>query len=243
MAKFCKYCGKELQNNQKCDCTKKEMKKSEELEKAKNTIKEEASSGAKIYFDKVIRLIGSNFQNPFKTAKEYIIEEDHLLTIILLVLSSMIISVCSISFIKGIYSDVNLYQMNHTMKNIWHFSYFKMLCCIFLGVMIGYFILGVIFNIGFEKISKKNITFKKALSIVSISLLEPTIFCIIASFATIFSYKIAALLILYLLLLFLFNLYENFKSISESKHYNQFFTILILLFVFLAVYLIPNLFL
>lgn len=248
MTKFCKYCGKEIKKDEKCSCDKAVSKQKKEFEKAKDTIKEEVSSSSKIYIKKLGNIVQNIFADPKETADNFVKEGNGVLTSIILLLSSLIISFCIISFLKGFYSDVSPYSFatqysTRTINQMWNFSYFKILCCIFLGLLIGYAILAVIFNIGFEKISKNNITFKKTLSIIAISLVEPTILFVLSAFMTIFSYKIAIILVLYLIILFMLNLYGNFKQIAESKHYNQIFSILIILFCFLAIYLIPNLFL
>lgn len=251
MAKFCKYCGKKLEKNEKCTCIEKQEKgKNMELEKTKNTIKEEVSSTSKKYLFKIGNIIKDILINPKKAGEAFMKEEDNILTLIMLLLSSVIISFCTVSFLKGIYGNIALYNnfdtyyKTNTMNQMWNYSYFKIFCCILLGIIIGYLILAIVFNIGFEKISKKNITFKKTLAVIAISITEPTIMCIISAFLTIFSYKLSIILILYLLLLFIVNLYENFKQIiKESNHYNHLFIILTIIFGFLAIYLIPNLFL
>lgn len=248
MAKFCKYCGKELNPKEECDCVKKQVEK-KEFEKAKETIKLEVTNTSKKYVQKTIDLCKNMLVNPKETVKIFLKEEDFNFTIIILSLTSIILAFCAISFIKGIYAltteTLNMKNIYTGMNYIWHFSYFKILCCIILGIIFSYIILAVVFQLGFERICKNQVGFKKTLSILSISMIEPTFIGIISVFFYIFSYKLSILLILYGLLLLILNLYQNYKIGGEidTITYNRLFAILIIIFSFLAIYLIPNLFL
>lgn len=253
MAKFCKYCGKELKKGEVCKCnssSKKEQKGKDELKKAKETIKTEVADSSIKYFQKIGTVCKNMMINPIGTVKNLYEENDFILTIILLILSSVILSFCTVSFLKGIYTSAidtlsfaNMYSSS--MKQVWNFSYFKILCCVVLGILMGYLLLAVIFQLGFERICKKQVGFKKTLSVIAVSIIEPTIIGMISAFLTIFSYKLSILLILFGILLFLVNLYQNYKMAGEIElpSYNRMFAILILIFTFLAIYLIPNLFL
>lgn len=248
MAKFCKYCGKELKKGEKCSCDKKEIKENNELEKAKETLKKEVSNSSKRYLDKVYTLFRNVFSSEKESLHKNLKEIDYTFTLILLIGASIILSLCTISFLKGIYvmlyAPWNSYTPN-VFTQVWNLSYFKIMCYITFGIILGSFLLSLIFQLGLEKVSKKSIPYKSALTAIAISIFDPTIFAIISVFLTIFSYKLAILLILYTIFLFITNLYQNFKLIGniESNHYNRLFTALILLFCFLAIYLIPNLFL
>lgn len=256
MAKFCKYCGKELKKGEVCSCKtqkeKVENSKNTEYEKAKETIKLEVSTTSKRYFQKMGSLIKSIFQNSSQTMHDYLKEKDYHLTYLLIFLSGAVLAFCTVSFLKGIYTTLSqvtsgyrFYTATQNINQFWNLSYFKVFCCVFIGVILGYGLLAIILDLGFEKISKTKITFHDALSAIAISLLEPTIMCVIGAFFTIFSYKLALIFIFYALFLFLINLYQAFQIAGDvlSKHYNRLFVILLLIFIFLAIYLIPNLFL
>jgi len=249
MAKYCKYCGKELKNQETCNC---KTEKKEELKKATETIKEEVSISSKKYWNTLGKISKNIFIKPKETIEEFIDQEDTPLTMILLIATSLIIGICTVSFLKGIYSNLitslntfdNLYQPQ-IINNVWNISYLKILLCVSLGMFLGYILLAIIIDLGFEKISQIKLSFKKVLGTIAISALEPTFLCIIGAFLTIISYKLAIIIILYALLLYIINLYQSLKYAGKvsSTHYNHLFSILMLLFLFLAIYLIPNLFL
>ena len=259
MAKFCKYCGKELEKGGKCLCQKetkeKEMKeiesktkqKNKELQKATETIKLEVTDSSKKYAEKLWQTIQNIFIKPKETLIEFINNQDTTLTMILLILTSLTIGICAVSFIKGMYGVNMLYDHSYSYykDTIWNISYFKILICVALGVFLSEFLLAIIFDLGFEKISKINLSFKSVLSSIAISILEPTILCIIGAILTIFSYKLAFIIVLYAGILYVLNLYQTFGELREvrSTHYNHLFAILFLTFSFLAIYLIPKLFL
>lgn len=254
MAKFCKYCGKELDQEKKCSCQKEKTKnnkvekeKSTELQKATETIKNEVSDSSRRYAEKIWKTIQNIFTKPKETLIEYINNDDLTLTMIILILTSLILGVCSVSFLKGMYGINLLHNQSYSAYNyqIWNISYFKILICVALGVFLSYILLAIIFDLGFEKISNIKLSFKDALSSIAISVLEPTILCVFGVILTIFSYKLAFILIIYATTLYLINLYQVFGELREikSNHYNHLFTILILIFTFLAIYLIPKLFL
>ncbi len=245
MAKFCKYCGKELKKDQNCDCKQKKQ----EIAKAKETIKVEVTNTSKKYIQKTLDLCKNIIQNPKETVTQFLKEEDFNLTLIILLLTSVILGFCAISFIKGIYAltteTLNMKNIYTGINHIWHFSYFKILCCIIIGFIISYILLAIVFQLGFEKICNKQVGFKKTLSILSISMIEPTLVGILSVFFSIFSYKLSIILILYGILLLILNIYQNYQigGEVEAKGYNRLFAILIIVFSFLAIYLIPNLFL
>lgn len=259
MAKYCKYCGKELEKGKECNCKKEtkkvEERKSDELKKATETIKTEVANSSKKYFSKIGNVCKDMLIKPKEATKEILEENDFNITMILIVLSSIILAFCSVSFIKGIYTITsnslqNPYSMNDLYYTgsgvgVWNNSYFKILCCICIGIVIGYILLAIIFQLGFERICKKEIGFKKTLSTIAISMVEPTIVGILSAFFTIFSYKLSIILIIYGILLFIVNLYQNYKIAGEveSEGYNRLFALFVILFTFLAIYLIPNLFL
>lgn len=248
MAKYCKYCGKELEKGKICTCQKenKDRKNKKDFEKAKETIKEEVSNSSRQYTKEIIATWKGIFKDSKATTQNFIESENQLLTMIIICLTSVILSFCVISFLKGI-NSVNLLNPNQYYTHsttLWNHNNFKALCCIFIGLFLGKLLLGVVFSLGFEKINQKNITFKKTLATIAISLIEPTTMIILSTFLTFFSYKLTCLLIIYSFLLFFTNLYQNFKLAGEveSNHYNRLFVILIVVFGFLAIYLIPNLF-
>lgn len=254
MAKYCKYCGKELKQGKSCDCqkntTKEEKKNRNRFDKAKDTIKTEMSNSSKKYFEKFGTLCKNILVNPKEAMYEFVQKEDVPFTMILITVSSLILAFCTVSFLKGIvamtisgYGDSTMYP--NMIREVWNFSYFKILFCVFLGLYIGVVLLAVLFQLGFERVNQKNLNFKKILSVISVSMVEPTFICIASAFFTVFSYKLSILLLLYGVLLFLFNLYQNMKYAGEieSSAYNRLFSVLLLLFLFLAIYLIPNLFL
>lgn len=252
MTKFCKYCGKELNKEEKCSCQKetkskkKELKQPTELQKATETLKNEMSDSGKKYFEKLWKTIQNIMTHPKETLQEYCEKEDLTLSLIILILTSLIIGICAVSFLKGMYGVNQLYNIDYYhYNNIWDISYFKILICIALGVFLSYLLLAVIFDLGFEKISQIKFSFKNALSSIAISVLEPTILCIVGAILTIFSYKLAFIFIIFAFVLYIINLYQVFGELHnvKSTHYNHIFTILILIFAFLAIYLIPKLFL
>lgn len=254
MAKFCKYCGKELKENEKCSCQKekkepkKEKKKTTDLQKATETIKTEMSDSGKRYAEKLWKTVQNIFIHPKETLKEFINQEDITLTLIILILTSLIIGICSVSFLKGMYGVNPLYSLDYSSYNyntMWNISYFKVLMCVALGIFLSYLLLAVIFDLGFEKINKIKLSFKSALTSIAISILEPTLLCVVGAILTIFSYKLAFIMIIFAAVLYLINLYQTFGELREveSSHYNHIFAILILIFTFLAIYLIPKLFL
>lgn len=251
MAKFCKYCGKELKKNEQCTCQKDvehiSKSKNKEYEKAKETIKTEVSNTSKKYLQQLGTLIKDIFQNFQATMTNFLKEKDYRMTWILIVLSCVLLAFCTVSFLKGIYASINLYDFyssSQGMNQFWNLSYFKIFGCVLVGTFVGYLLMAIILDLGFEKISQTKITFQDSLSSIAISLLEPSIMCVIGAFFTIFSYKFAFLFIGYALFLFIVNLYQAFQIAGDvkSKHYNRIFVILILLFSFLAIYVIPNLF-
>lgn len=255
MAKFCKYCGKELKKGEECSCKKEEKeqlkKDNQELEKAKETIKIEVSNTSKKYLQKFLELCKNIITKPKETMEAFIKEEESTMTMIVLLTSSIIIALCTISFIKGIYSTLgntfnNYYDLYNpkTIDSLWNFSYFKIFCCVTIGIFIGYLILGIVFNLGSEKMSQKKISFRQTLATIASSIIEPTMFGILSAFSTILTYKLSFLLIFYAIILLTINLYQNLKYAGkiESNQYNRLFALLIIIFAFLAVYLIPNLF-
>ncbi|MCI8575652.1 MAG: hypothetical protein HFI09_04195 [Bacilli bacterium] len=258
MPKFCKYCGKELEKGEKCNCnTEKgkkknidsktiEKKQNSDLQKATETIKTEVTYSSKKYAEKLWKTIQNILLKPKETLIEFINNDDTTLTMIILIITSVIIGICTVSFIKGMYGINLLYTSSYPVykDNIWNISYFKILVCVALGVFLSHLLLAVIFDLGFEKISKIKLTFKSVLSSIAISILEPTILCIISAILTIFSYKLAFILIIYAGILYILNLYQTFGELREvkSSHYNHLFTILFLIFAFLSIYLIPKLF-
>lgn len=258
MKKFCKYCGKELSGEEKCPCqsdTKKELKdnkkvkekKTTDLQKATETIKTEVSDSGKRYAKQLWNTIQNVFVKPKETLQDFVKNDDSTLTFIILILTSITIGICAVSFLKGMYYGINQLYSYYPVHNehIWDISYFKVLMCIALGVFLSHLLLAVIFDLGFEKISKISLSFKSALSSIAISILEPTILCVFGAILTIFSYKLAFILVIYASVLYLINLYQTFGELRnvKSTHYNHLFTILILIFSFLAIYLIPKLFL
>lgn len=256
MAKFCKYCGKELKKGETCECLskmeiKKETKsnkKDDELKKAAETIKTEVTENSKRYANQFFMVCKDIFRKPLDTMKSFIENENFGITMMILILSSLVIGLCTVSFLKGIYSGINSMLSGNLYSgygSVLEVSYFKMFLCVSSGMFLGYLLLAVIFDLGFEKISRVNISFKKALSAIAISVLEPAFFCILAAFFTVFSYKLAIIIIIYAIILYLINLYQSFlmSGSMEKNHFNHLFAILILLFGFLAVYLLPNLFL
>lgn len=248
MAKFCKYCGKELKPKEKCNCINQEeveksktKKENTELKRATEIITKEVNESGKRYAKKIFEICQNIITNPKQTGKEYFENDDFNITMIILILTSLLIGISTVSFLKGILIGEYFSWNGH---QVWNISYFKILLCVSLGVFLSYILLAVIFDLGFEKISQAKISFKKALTTISISALEPTIYCIIGAFLTIISYKLAFIIIIYAAILFLINLYHYFKeNIEPTEHYNQLFSILILIFLFLAIYLIPQVFL
>lgn len=255
MTKFCKYCGKELEKGKTCSCQKDikktNKKEQKELEKAKETLKTEMSNSAQHYAKEVLEIWKGIFKNAKKTTEEFIEKDDHILTSIFMILTCLLISFCTVSFLKGIYTaTINPLTSfdsayNRTAFNqVWNFSYFKILCCIFIGLFLGKLLLAIIFSLGFEKINQKKISWGKTLTTIEISLLEPVTMIVLSAFLTIFSYKLSFLIVIYAILLFIINIYQNFKLTGkvESNNYNRLFAILIIIFIFLSIYLIPNLF-
>ncbi len=258
MAKFCKYCGKELKKGEKCDCEKSILKSEKvnhsELEQAKETIKKEVTNSSIQYFHKAGKTIQGVFKNFNEEMKRFIDASDSILTFLVLGCSALILAFCSVSFLKGIYASVNQamtsissyynYSNSLSVQEILHFSYFKILCCIFIGLIFVYLLIATIYYLGFEKISQNHISFRKTLSVIAVSIIEPTLVCIGCVFLTVFSYKLAILFLLYAIVLFVINLYSGFfyatKTVSQS--YNRLFVFLFLIFLFLSVYLLPNLF-
>ena len=250
MVKFCKHCGKKLKSEEVCNCQTKIKKNTEntELLKATETIKNEVSDSSKKYLEKFGELWKDIWSHPKKTMTSFMKEEDNTLTILILIITSVLIGLCTISFIKGIYT--NYLPMNQLMKYsetpyVWNISYFKILLCVSIGVFLSYILLAIIFDLGFEKISQINLSLKKFLAIIAISVFEPTMYCILGAFLTVVSYKLAFIMICFALLLYLINLYQNIEIMSElnTENYNRIFSSLILIFLFLAIYVIPNLFL
>lgn len=246
MAKFCKYCGKELKTKEKCTCknqeTIKEIEKDNtEFQKAKETIAKEVSESGKKYTKQILEISQKIITNPKETIEDYFKNSDFNITMIILILTSILIGISTVSFLKG-FLITNYTSWYKTPS--WDISYFKILSCVSLGVFISYILLAIIFDLGFEKISKTNLTFKKTLTIIAISALEPTIYCVFGAFLTIISYKLAFIMIIYAGILYLINLYQHLKENSNivSNHYNHLFGILIIIFLFLAIYLIPQLF-
>jgi hypothetical protein len=262
MPKFCKYCGKELKKGKTCSCrleketteinknskdlTITEKKKNSDFQKATETIKTEVTDSSKKYAKKLWDIIQNVMIKPKETLVEFINQEDITLTMIILIITSLIIGVCTVSFIKGMYGINFLPTSTYSLykDNPWNISYFKILICIALGVFLSYLLLAVIFDLGFEKISKIKLTFKSVISSIAISILEPTILCVIGAILTIFSYKLAFIIIIYAGTLYLFNLYQTFGELREVKstHYTHLFIALFLIFSFLSIYLIPKLF-
>lgn len=119
MAKYCIHCGKELKENEKCECFHESD-----------------------FYGNVISLIKGIFVSPMDTIKENAKKDNFNFSMILMGVLSFILSIFSLGLIKVYYGSISLIDSYYrTFNNSMGISYFS----IFVKILVLSFILSFVF--------------------------------------------------------------------------------------------------
>lgn len=192
MNKFCQYCGRELKEGEVCNCKNKDIKN---------------------VFKSIIDIIKRLFINPKEVLETYLTDNNFIVGIVLIVITS---------FIRGIYSVLSLYH-NYSKFNYYKYSkgpnYFDEFFKSFGLSLVRYVAIVFIIYLIIKVILKDNMSWKKIVSSVGISLVVVMLGYIVNCFLTFSDAKIVTYISSYIdTFMNIFNtiiLYEAIKGLVK----------------------------
>ena len=218
MAKFCTNCGKELKDGKPCNC--------------KNNLKEEKKVNG-VDFEGILTTFKKFFTKPISTVKDLISENNFNKAICLIAISSVLVGLLSILYMKQIVC-YDCYYMQYDNQ------YFKIFMHDGLLAASMYLILSSVLYLVF-KICNKDIEFKKLLIISSAVALPLTIATMIN--IVLFALSIGVEFILYVFIIggimSTIMLYESIEDIFKNKD-KSLFMLVATIFGSLFLYYIIN---
>lgn len=240
MAKFCTKCGKKLEDGQKCDCDKKEVK---EVTEERVVV---ASQAGNDMVNDYISVLKGIFVSPIDTMKNFAKRSKFTLGLIMMVINSLVFGLFVFLFAKEGITGLMTAMYGKTLGSLAGSAdvEVKVLFIAALLMMAFFLCLGGLLHLISGPIMKKESDIKRTYALIGASSVLTTVTTLIAIVCVYINFWLMLIVLLVSGVLYMLTTYHGFTELTkvDKNKMAYVFTIAYGITLFVVVYLLPKIF-
>lgn len=235
---FCKYCGKELTDNEVCSCQNANSIEDETIPNSNSEVLDATMERFVKKIKDVPSIVLGIFKNPVREGKRFILESDKIISICIILIHAFVVALFSLEIIGNANSIIN--EFTQVLGDLIPKIEIELSKSFFSTLLISAIIsciFGLLFWLG-NKIIKNEVTVNQVIAFVALRSIT-IIPCVIVSMIAYFLIPYAGFIIFYLSIILticlLMTVYKNTYTVNEDKITYMFF-IMFLIFIIISVF-------